>query len=454
MSPGGAVQFPPRSSPGRRSRGTAPDPARPLPARGPRPQAALNPWLRAQSTNVARHAGALRPFRRGEFGTGAASPSEGHLQAANELIVGLRAELVRMTQTVARASAAARREPTTARLQRLMVQKEQAHDIVRAVEQVWDFYFELFGQRQSRYADWLLSCDRIALNCYQIAFTGVGVAKSVPAPPPFSYMRTGFSPATFRRGIALPRLGRNPNPFPLIQLPYHRLVNPWTLGAVLHEVSHNLQNDMGLARAVPARIGGRLRASGLPSSVAAIWTRWNREIFADLNGLLLGGPAVVGSLLDVIGRGPDAVLTYSNRGPHPTPYLRALISVELLRRMGFPEEARRYRRIWTRIYPDPRTGNMPPALLRTFEDANRTVVDAICFRPFRALGDRSLAQVVRFEPKDQQLVEEAARRLASGTDPGVVPSRFLIGATRVALDRRYARPGVLADNFYTELARR
>ncbi|MEA2256190.1 MAG: hypothetical protein QOG35_2235, partial [Solirubrobacteraceae bacterium] len=226
------IEVPPRSDPRRRSRGTAPDPSRSLPPTG-RAHANLRPWVRAQSINVSRHAAALRPFSRTEFGTAAASPSEGHLQATNELIVTLRRELVRLTGTVARASDAAQRDPTTARLQRLTTLKEQAHDIVRAVEQVWDFYFELFGQRQSRYADWLLSCDRIALNCYQVAFTGVGVAKSVPAPPPFSYMRTGFSPATFRRGIPLGRIGRNPNPFPLIQLPYHRLVNPWTLGAVL-----------------------------------------------------------------------------------------------------------------------------------------------------------------------------------------------------------------------------
>ena len=38
------------------------------------------------------------------------------------------------------------------------------------------------------------------------------------------------------------------------------------------------------------------------------------------------------------------------------------------------------------------------------------------------------------------MIEEAARRLAAGTDPGVVPERFLIGAARIALDRRLARP--------------
>jgi hypothetical protein len=52
------------------------------------------------------------------------------------------------------------------------------------------------------------------------------------------------------------------------------------------------------------------------------------------------------------------------------------------------------------------------------------------------------------------MVEEAARRLAAGIDPGVLPDRYLIGATRIALDRRLARPGVITTNFYKELVRR
>jgi hypothetical protein len=45
-------------------------------------------------------------------------------------------------------------------------------------------------------------------------------------------------------------------------------------------------------------------------------------------------------------------------------------------------------------------------------------------------------------------------RLAKGIDPGVVPERFLIGAVRVAVDRRLAPPDVLMRNFYLELSRR
>jgi len=416
--------------------------------------AVLRPWLRAQSLNVVRHVAALRPFRRCEFGDGPETPTEAHLKAANDLISALRRDLFKATRKVQSSVEGALAETVTSRLQQAVLHKERAHDRVRATEQIWDFYFELFGQRQSRFGTWLLGCDRIALDCYQYAYLGLGKARSIPAPPPFSYMRTGFSPATFRRGIPLKRLGRQLNPFPLIQLPYHRLVNPWTLGAILHEVCHNLQNDLGLARAVPVAIARRLLEAGLGRSVAAVWTRWNREIFADLGGLLLGGPAVAGSLMDVIGRGPSAVVGYSPGAPHPTPYLRTYLSVELLRRMGFREEAEGYGRAWGRIYPDPRGGGLPEAVIATWPRAVALVVDTICYRPYPSLGGKTLAQVLRFERKEQQMIEEAARRLASGVDPGIIPERFLIGATRFALDHRLARPGVLTKNFYRELARR
>src|SRR5215510_14086657 len=435
-------------------------------ARAPRPETApsapasdgapgvMTPWLRAQSLNVSRHEGALRPFRREEFGKDSAAPSEGHIQAANKLIALLRRGLVRMTKQVGQAVTAAAASPATPRLQEALQRKERAHNWVQAVERIWDFYFELFGQRQGRFAEWLLSCDRIALDCYKVAYTGLGTARSIPAPPPFCYMRTGFAPATYRRGIPLRRLGQQINPFPLIQLPYHRLVNPWTLGAVLHEVSHNLHNELGLAKVIPRTIARRLLRAGCGRFVAAVWTRWNRELFADLCGLLLGGPATVGSLMDIVGRSPTTTLTFVPGAVHPTPYLRPFLSIELLRRMGFPNEAEQYRRLWTRLYPHPRAGNIPGPMLDTFPEANALVVDTVCFQPYAELGNKSLAQVIRFEPKEQQMIEEAAQRLSAGTDPGVVPERFLIGAARFALDHRLARPGVITKNFYQELARR
>jgi hypothetical protein len=427
---------------------------------GQRPQAApeaasvLMPWLRAQSINVTRHAAALRPFKREEFGSGAAAPSEGHIHVVNELITKLRRGLLKMSARVQDAITAASKKPISPRLQKVVMRKDKAHRWVQGIEKIWDFYFELFGQRQGKYGDWLLSCDRIAMDCYQAAYTGLGVARTVPAPPPFCYMKTGFAPATIRRGIRMARLGKQFNPFPLVQLPYHRLVNPWTLGAVMHEVSHNLQNDLGLNKEIPRQVGLRLLKGGMGRSVASVWVRWNREMFADMSALLLGGPEVVGSLMDVIGRTPSAVSAFNPRGPHPTPYLRLLISAEMLRRMGFKAEARQYARAWTRIYPNPQRGTIPNRVLSSFPRACALAVDAMCYQPFPSLGNKSLSQVIRFEKKDQKMIEESAARLAAGMDPGIIPERYLIGAARVALNRRLARPGVITENFYKELVRR
>ncbi len=412
----------------------------------------LLPWLRAQSINVTRHAAALRPFKAEEFGSGAEAPTAGHLQAVNKLITGLRSGLLSMSGKVSKATKATIEEPSAGRLQDLMRKKAHAHQWVRAIEKIWDFYFELFGQRQTRYSKWLLSCDRIGLDCYRASYLGLAIAKTIPAPPPFSYMATGFSPATFRRGIPLKRLGKQLNPFPLIQLPYHRLVNPWTLGAVLHEISHNLQNDLGLSRDIPRTVGLKLLRAGASKQVTRTWVRWNREMFADMSGMMLGGPCFISSLMDILARGPETVVYYSSRGPHPTPYLRMLINTELLRRMGFETESKQYQKAWTRIYPNPSSGNIPPALVKSFQEFCPVAVDAMCFQPYRSLGNRSLAKVLNFGGKEQQMIEEAAQRLAAGVDPGIIPERFLIGAVRMALDRRLARPEVLTKNFYRALA--
>jgi hypothetical protein len=105
-----------------------------------------------------------------------------------------------------------------------------------------------------------------------------------------------------------------------------------------------------------------------------------------------------------------------------------------------------------KIYPKPTAGSIPKAIVRSFNDACQLAVDAMCFQPYRSLGNKSLSQVLNFGAKEQQMIEEASRRLAAGVDPGILPERFLIGAVRMALDRRLARPETLTRNFYKALA--
>ena len=85
---------------------------------------------------------------------------------------------------------------------------------------------------------------------------------------------------------------------------------------------------------------------------------WTRRHFLEQVGKSVFAAGVINPLMDVIGRGPVTTITFSPSGVHPTPYLRGLLSCELLGRMGFPRRAERYRRMWRRIYPNPAAANL------------------------------------------------------------------------------------------------
>jgi hypothetical protein len=111
-------------------------------------------------------------------------------------------------------------------------------------------------------------------------------------------------------------------------------------------------------------------------------------------------------------------------------------------------------RAWKRLYPGVGQESIPPELLRTFDRAAELVVDTMVFTPYPQMAGKAFVQVVPCGPGVQSQIEQAGRRLAAGEDPGAVPSRYLIGAARFALDKRLATPQAITDNFYRLIGRR
>jgi hypothetical protein len=421
---------------------------------GQRERTLLRRWVHIQRINLNRHADSLRAFAKDEFGTGAAAPSVAHVEAVNSFIGQFRSRLQEAARWVDAAATMAEREPTCARLRVLLDRKHNVGISVLYAEGIWDFYFDLFVQRLSAFGERLLAVDRIAANCYEDLYIGIGSAQPTPRLLPFSYASSGFGPATYRRGVPIRRLRHHPNLFPLIMLPQHRLDNPWAMSSVLHEVSHNLQADLKMWDIMPGLLYRRLTSERIPEQVAAIWAAWHKEVTADMYALVLGGPPAVESLMDVVGRSAPATLTYTPGGVHPTPYLRVFISLILLRRMGFRATAAALGRVWRHLYPEGGRGLIPDSLLRTFDAAAESVVDTIVFRPHPQFGGKSLIQAVPFGPDQLAILKVAGQRLAQGKDPGSIPLRFMIGAARFAIDKRLATPQVITDNFYRTLGRR
>lgn len=411
-------------------------------------------YLRGQVVANAGSAVLLQPFREGEFGRGAAAPSTAHLAEVNALLVRMLGLVDANGRRMAETVKAVAGQPARRTIDAALMLKQEGCQLISAIERVRQVYWEIFGQRQTRIAPQLLAADRIALDCYQYVYGGLGKARSIPSPAPMSYMDSGFGPATFRRGVSMHKMLSLPNPFPLVKIPYSRMVTPHTLGAIPHEIGHNLQADLGLWLVVPRLINRRLAAAGFGPEIRRVWVRWTKETFADLIGTLLIGPAFVESTMDVVGKGARATGAFNPRGVHPTPFLRPRIGTHLLRMMGFPADARRIDAAWSRLYPDP-VGEAIPAFFRqSFPRAMPIVVEAITATPYPQLGGKKLSEVVSFRPQDQEVAVEAAGRLASGRDPGIIPERFLINAARIAFDRRMAPLGRITNEFYKALGRR
>jgi hypothetical protein len=196
-----------------------------------------------------------------------------------------------------------------------------------------------------------------------------------------------------------------------------------------------------------------LLASGDPG-VTLIWTRWHKEIFADLIALLLGGPASARSMMDFLSHPAERVLTFRPLGVHPTAYLRTFVMAEMVRRMGFEADAAQMQATWQDLYGKyAASGRVPKILLETAPRVIPHVVDEIAYQTRRGLGQRTLADVVPFRRDDQRAIRAGAHTIARGQVPPGLPPRFAVSASLYAFEQSMAPPQRIAATVLGHLAR-
>lgn len=353
------------------------------------------------------------------------SPSPAHFAAANRRLAKIDRAIL------ARIAALSQQWPPASPGQGLTGMAMLEREVDRA-RRTFGMLFEVFSQRGSEFAPALAAHDVIAADCYAAVRAALPQVFNRPLLKPVTYMEHGYSPATQRRGVSLARLLGDTNPFPLIRIPWDR-DNPWQ-SVFLHEVAHNLQADMGLWQENQTALGNRLSGMRFDPLVVSIYRRWHKEIFADLAALLLGGTASAFGMMEFLAHPEARALTYRPGGAHPTGYVRVLILVEMMQRMGFPAEALRARTIWRGLY-DPSHGHrMPAALVAASARVVPAVVDEMAYQPRRALGQHALADAIPFTRADEAAIRRAGLRVAHGSVPQGIAPRHLVSAGRIALE--------------------
>lgn len=352
------------------------------------------------------------------------APFPAHFRAVNQ-------RLAAIDQQIARRLSDLQRHWQTAPLRRVLIDIALVEREIDRARRTFGLFFEIFSQRGSMFAPALAAYDAIAEDCYRAVRQAAPQIFRGPLLKPLCYMEHGFSPATMRRGVQLTRLLGEPNPFPIVRIPWDR-DNPWQ-PVFLHEVAHNLQADLGLwqenRQAVIRRI---LRGSGDPG-LTRIYARWHKEIWADLAAILLGGPAAAWGMATFLAHPAPRTLTYRPGGAHPTAYLRIHILAEMLRRLGFGENARRLTQVWDELYNPTGFHRLPARLLTSSSRIIPEVVDEIAFQTRRNLAQRAVADVIPFTLEAERSIKEAARNLVRGQVPDDLPPRWLVSAACYAL---------------------
>jgi hypothetical protein len=353
------------------------------------------------------------------------APSPRHFAAANERLARVQSRIERRFADLARTWRGT--PPERVLIDVALVERE-----LDRARRLFGLFYEVFAQRGTNYGPSLAAHDAIAGDCYTAVREAAPRIFDGPLLKPVCYMEHGYSPATMRRGVHLNRLLGEPNPFPLIRIPWDR-DQPWQ-SVFLHEVAHNLQADLGIWQENRQALVKRMAQFARQPLLVSVYARWHKEIFADLAAILLGGPAAAWGMADFLAHPRPRTLTYRPGSAHPTAYLRVKILAEMMRRIGFAREAAKLAGVWESLYRPGRTHRIPATLLTSADRVIPHVVDEIAFQTRRNLAQRALVDVIPFKRADEAAIRAGARALAQGHDDAVdLPPRFLVSAAHYAL---------------------
>ena len=313
------------------------------------------------------------------------------------------------------------------------------------IHRLWDFFRGKLAQRYvPRFGPFLAGADAFAWRCYEPA------ANLLPSPgrePPLVFLNGGSSPFTLPRSapyeaedVPDERVRSNVILTALQTLPFAVIGVPWfqveylpDMPVIGHEVGHDVEADLlletGVHQAIRGAVGDEARRRH--------WLQWRSEVFADVYGTLAAGPAFTSSLIDFLAGLPESVAVEPLDPDYPTRTLRIMLSTEVLRKLGFDEDATRLREAWSKRYPS-HSG-------AAFEQDVPAVATAVIATPYATLGCKPLTQLLTFTPAMQRDAETAASDAARKQAPSTGDVRVLVAAARIAFDgdaATYAAAGV------------
>ncbi|WP_438022839.1 hypothetical protein [Sorangium sp. So ce233] len=254
-----------------------------------------------------------------------------------------------------------------------------------------------------------------------------------------------------------------------IFLPADFFATPLRWPALAHEIGHDflasiddlepaLRRELGLPDG-----GARPRSPALDdhdiasAEVRRVFGAWFEEIFCDVFGTLMFGPAYVLTMSELFFQEgePYASLAVhrdvsgAHYDEHPPPHLRVLIGCMVLERAGLGESARALREAWARRHAEvslehliwPVRGAWIPFPLRPCAEMAASIVERLYAGPLLALSGFGLQDIrgLDYGPHEHHEALRARDALLAGRVPAVRDARALLAGAVLAAHRAPAQ---------------
>jgi hypothetical protein len=256
--------------------------------------------------------------------------------------------------------------------------------------------FDLFADALTQRSEngtgiWLAGLDAAATDALRLEGGFYGL------PPVVCYLDRGPGAAIRRARTRLP--GGGQSPVAIIRVPRERMVGSGIASSLVHEVGHQGCALLGLVESMRPVLLALERKGGPERAAWWFWERWISEILADFWAVgRLGITATMG-LMSVVSLPSSMVYRISAGDPHPSPWVRVLLSATMGAAL-FPHlQWSRVRRLWMLLYPP---SKLPPQQRKIFAlllDTAPTLAALITNHRPRALKGRTLAEVMRSEAR-------------------------------------------------------
>lgn len=169
------------------------------------------------------------------------------------------------------------------------------------------------------------------------------------APALLCYLDRGIGAAIRRARTRLP--GGGENPVAIIRVPRERMVGLGIASSLVHEVGHQGAALLDLVPMLRKGMEPMLSAPAGEINPWLSWHRWISEIVADLWSVARVGLSSSLGLINVVSLPRPFVFRANTEDPHPTPWLRVLLSLEMGRQLYPHEEWHRLKALWVQMYP-------------------------------------------------------------------------------------------------------